>query len=110
MYDLNDAFELLSRRSATTSSSSTRPAFIDREKRGVWVFYRLNGAHSPTSVPCSGSRPVTVARRAAAELLGTAFLVMAVIGSGIAASRLSPDDVGSSCWRTASPPVPRSWP
>jgi glycerol uptake facilitator-like aquaporin len=37
---------------------------------------------------------VTVARRAAAELLGTAFLVMAVIGSGIAASRLSPGDVG----------------
>lgn len=37
---------------------------------------------------------MTVARRAAAELLGTAFLVMAVIGSGIAASRLSPGDVG----------------
>ena len=35
-----------------------------------------------------------VARRAAAELLGTAFLVRAVIGSGIAASRLSPGDVG----------------
>jgi glycerol uptake facilitator-like aquaporin len=35
-----------------------------------------------------------LARRAAAELLGTAFLVAAVIGSGIAASRLSPDDVG----------------
>jgi len=33
-------------------------------------------------------------RRAAAELVGTAFLVMAVIGSGIAAVRLSPDDVG----------------
>jgi len=35
-----------------------------------------------------------LARRAAAELVGTAFLVMAVVGSGIAASRLSPDDVG----------------
>lgn len=33
-------------------------------------------------------------RRAAAELLGTAFLVAAVIGSGIAAQRLSPDDIG----------------
>ena len=33
-------------------------------------------------------------RRAGAELVGTAFLVMAVVGSGIAASRLSPDDVG----------------
>jgi arsenate reductase len=35
-----------------------------------------------------------LARRALAELVGTAFLVAAVIGSGIAASRLSPDDVG----------------
>ena len=37
---------------------------------------------------------MTVARRAAAEFLGTAFLVMAVIGSGIAATRLSPGEVG----------------
>lgn len=33
-------------------------------------------------------------RKATAELVGTAFLVMAVIGSGIMASRLSPGDVG----------------
>ncbi len=33
-------------------------------------------------------------RKAAAEFLGTGFLVAAVVGSGIAASRLSPDDVG----------------
>lgn len=33
-------------------------------------------------------------RRALAECVGTAFLVAAVIGSGIAASRLSPHDVG----------------
>ena len=39
-------------------------------------------------------RPVTLARRATAELVGTAFLVAAVIGSGIMATRLSPDDVG----------------
>jgi glycerol uptake facilitator-like aquaporin len=37
---------------------------------------------------------VTLARQATAELLGTAFLVAAVVGSGIAAERLSPDDVG----------------
>ena len=36
----------------------------------------------------------TLPRRAAAEALGTAFLVAAVVGSGIAAARLSPDDVG----------------
>ncbi|MHC6593455.1 aquaporin [Arthrobacter sp. C152] len=33
-------------------------------------------------------------RRAAAEFVGTAFLVMAVVGSGVMASRLSPDDAG----------------
>jgi glycerol uptake facilitator-like aquaporin len=37
---------------------------------------------------------VTLARRAFAEFLGTLFLVTAVIGSGIAAHRLSPDDTG----------------
>jgi glycerol uptake facilitator-like aquaporin len=37
---------------------------------------------------------VTLARQASAELVGTAFLVAAVVGSGIAAERLSPDDVG----------------
>ncbi|MCW2793825.1 MAG: major intrinsic protein [Nocardioides sp.] len=37
---------------------------------------------------------MTLLRRAVAELVGTAFLVMAVVGSGIAATRLSPDDVG----------------
>jgi len=36
----------------------------------------------------------TLGRRASAEFVGTAFLVATVIGSGIAASRLSPDDVG----------------
>jgi len=42
------------------------------------------------------SRPVLpkLARQAVAELLGTAFLVAAVVGSGIAASRLSPTDTG----------------
>jgi glycerol uptake facilitator-like aquaporin len=34
------------------------------------------------------------ARRAAAEFVGTAFLVSAVVGSGIMASRLSPGDTG----------------
>jgi glycerol uptake facilitator-like aquaporin len=36
----------------------------------------------------------SLARRAASELVGTAFLLMAVVGSGIAASRLSPGDTG----------------
>lgn len=37
---------------------------------------------------------MTLPRRAAAEAVGTGFLIAAVIGSGIAASRLSPHDVG----------------
>ena len=37
---------------------------------------------------------VDLGRKVAAELVGTAFLIMAVIGSGIAAVRLSPNDVG----------------
>ena len=35
-----------------------------------------------------------MARRAAAEALGTALLLIAVVGSGIAAARLSPGDTG----------------
>jgi len=38
--------------------------------------------------------PVALWRRAAAEAIGTAFLVLAVIGSGIAAQRLSPHQAG----------------
>lgn len=36
----------------------------------------------------------TLARRALAELVGTGLLVAAVVGSGIAAQRLSPNDTG----------------
>ena len=38
--------------------------------------------------------PVTLRRRVTAEAVGTGFLVAAVVGSGIAAQRLSPNDVG----------------
>ena len=46
-----------------------------------------------------------LARRLLAELLGTALLVTVVVGSGIAAQRLSPSDVGLQLWRTPPPPV-----
>jgi arsenate reductase len=49
-------------------------------------------AHQPeTGI---GRLPVDLRRRLVAEALGTALLIVAVIGSGIMASRLSPDDVG----------------
>jgi glycerol uptake facilitator-like aquaporin len=41
-----------------------------------------------------GELAVDLPRRLAAEALGTGLLIVAVIGSGIMASRLSPDDVG----------------
>lgn len=40
-------------------------------------------------------------RRALAELIGTALLVTTVVGSGIAASRLSPHDVGLELFENA---------
>jgi glycerol uptake facilitator-like aquaporin len=42
----------------------------------------------------TGELPVSLDRRLVAEALGTGLLIVAVIGSGIMASRLSPDDVG----------------
>jgi glycerol uptake facilitator-like aquaporin len=42
----------------------------------------------------TGGLQLDLARRLVAEALGTGFLVLAVIGSGIMASRLSPSDVG----------------
>jgi len=38
--------------------------------------------------------PGPLGRRTLAEFIGAAFLVMAVVGSGIAAARLSPGDIG----------------
>jgi arsenate reductase len=42
----------------------------------------------------TGPLRLDLPRRLVAEALGTGFLIVAVIGSGIMASRLSPDDVG----------------
>lgn len=42
----------------------------------------------------TGALHLDLARRLTAEALGTAFLIVAVIGSGIMAAQLSPSDVG----------------
>ncbi len=42
----------------------------------------------------TGALRLDLVRRLVAEALGTGFLIVAVIGSGIMASRLSPDDLG----------------
>jgi len=49
-------------------------------------------AEAPETGP--GTLHVTRSRRLVAEGLGTGFLVLAVVGSGIMASRLSPHDIG----------------
>ena len=53
----------------------------------------------------TGSIPVELSRRLVAEALGTGLLIIAVIGSGIMASRLSPSDIGDDavpCLPTAT--------
>jgi glycerol uptake facilitator-like aquaporin len=61
----------------------------------------VSDAAQPTAAELSvqpetgtGQLRLPVGRRLVAEALGTALLVIAVVGSGIMASRLSPDDVG----------------
>src|SRR5438874_9604851 len=46
--------------------------------------------------------PLPLWRRCAAEALGTGFLVAVVVGSGIAAQRLSPGDVGLQLFENAA--------
>jgi hypothetical protein len=52
------------------------------------------------------SSPVTLWRRLLAELLGSAFLAAVVVGSGIAAQRLSPGEAAWSCSRPRRRPGP----
>ena len=94
--DLNDAFELSQPTISHHLKVLHEAGLLDREKRGVWVYYRSSPRPSPRSATLIAgvARRDGCARRAPAEFVGTAFLVAAVIGSGIAASRLSPHDVG----------------
>ena len=48
------------------------------------------------------SEPAPLHRRLLAEFLGSAFLAAVVIGSGIAAARLSPNDVGLQLFENAT--------
>jgi glycerol uptake facilitator-like aquaporin len=61
-----------------------------RERAGVRGALLLTTGTSPVPTVTSND----LARRATAEAVGTAFLVAMVVGSGIAAQRLSPHDVG----------------
>ncbi|HEY5200866.1 MAG TPA: MIP/aquaporin family protein [Acidothermaceae bacterium] len=48
----------------------------------------------PQPPPSRAARSASLARRVVAEFIGTGLLVTVVVGSGIAAQRLSPSDVG----------------
>lgn len=50
----------------------------------------------------AGRQRLLLRRRAFAEFLGTGLLVAAVVGSGIAASRLSPADIGLQLFENAA--------
>jgi arsenate reductase len=49
---------------------------------------------------------VALWRRLLAELLGSAFLAAVVVGSGVAAQRLSPGETGLELPENAAPPRP----
>ena len=102
MCDLNDAFDLSQPTISHHLKVLHEVGLLDRTKRGVWVYYSVKpDALADLGALIGGvaavnrtTAPVDVGRRAVAELVGTAFLVAAVIGSGIAAARLSPNDAG----------------
>ena len=95
--DLNEAFDLSQPTISHHLKVLHEAGLLDREKRGVWVYYRARTealaepgcAHRPRQC-----RDHALARRALAEFVGSAVLVAAIVGSGIAATRLSPHDVG----------------
>jgi len=65
------------------------------------------GASVSTVSPPAPETPIAppdvdLSRRLAAEAIGSAFLLIAVVGSGIMASTLSPDDVGLQLFENAA--------
>jgi len=57
-------------------------------------FHPTDAALSVEVETGTGQLRLDLGRRLVAEALGTALLIIAVVGSGIMASRLSPDDIG----------------
>lgn len=59
--------------------------------------------NTPTAPAVSSAQPL--ARRLLAEFLGTGLLVTVVVGSGIAAAQLSPDDIGIQLFENSTATV-----
>src|SRR5690349_21956680 len=75
-------------RSSMHVTSPARPQRVRPRPGRRLLLWLGTGVRSPLLLS------VDLARRATAEAVGTGLLVAVVVGSGIAAQRLSPDDVG----------------
>jgi major intrinsic protein len=78
----------------------------DGGARGLLPGVRDPGLLLMESLEAGGASPsrivgLSLPRRAVAEAIGTALLLAAVIGSGVSASRLSPNDVGLQLFENA---------
>ena len=99
--DLNDAFDLSQPTISHHLKVLHEVGLLDRDQ--AWRLGLLprprRGARA-TWAPCSAASPRDASGpRVVAEFVGTAFLVAAVVGSGIAASGSRPDDVGPAAAR-----------
>src|SRR5437667_5127110 len=78
--------------SASAACTAARPATPDVSS--ALIDSILTELARPVKMGAVSSAPVKLWRRLLAELLGSAFLAAVVIGSGIAAQRLSPGQTG----------------
>jgi arsenate reductase len=60
----------------------------------LWLPLTLGGSHLPRQLLAPPTATVVLVRRAVAEFIGTALLLIAVVGSGIAAQTLSSGQTG----------------
>ena len=64
----------------------------------------IRSTRTPAPQPDDGGGAPPLARRMLSEAIGTALLVTVVVGSGIAARQLSPNDVGLQLLENSTPP------
>src|SRR5690242_19712088 len=83
-----------SSRAGSASAACTAARRASSEDRSASIDSILTDLNSSVKMSGVSSAPVPLWRRLAAEFLGSAFLAALVIGSGIAAQRLSPGQIG----------------
>src|SRR6266568_5077580 len=85
---------VMSSRAGSASAACTAARRANSEFRSTDIDSILTEAASSVNMGGVTSAPAPLWRRLTAESLGSAFLAAVVIGSGIAAQRLSPGQVG----------------